>query len=159
MLLFWMRVLLWVMMTTVSSVFLIVSKIFWWTLATLIGSFFFSGRISRVHLVVNRLFSIVAVVACSMRWLWMVFLALSSWPSCSLLLLKLSIFPFFNVTKSEMEFCFLFFDDLEAVTFLDDAIFSLVLLLGLVVSAFGFDFWVSSWRIWGDHREDPWLRM
>ena len=47
--------------------FFIDSKIFWWTLAALIGSFFFSGRMSRVHLVVNRLFSIVAVVACSMR--------------------------------------------------------------------------------------------
>ena len=43
-----------------------------------------------------------------------------------------------------MDFCFLFFDDVEAVTFLDDAMFSLVLLLVLVVSAFGFDFWVSS---------------
>ena len=53
-------------------------------------------------------------------------------------------FSLFNVTKSEMEFCFLFFDDVEAVTFLDDAMFSLVLMLGLVVSAFGFDFWVSS---------------
>ena len=67
MLLFVMRVLLRVMMTAVSSIFLIASKIFWWTLAALIESFFFSGRISRVHLVVNRLFSIVAVVACSMR--------------------------------------------------------------------------------------------
>ena len=77
-----------------------------------------------------------------------------------MLLLKLSNFPFFNVTKSEMDFCFLFFDDVEAVTFLDDAMFSLVLLLVLIVSAFGFDFWVSSWRIWvavagGGHREDP----
>ena len=60
-----------------------------------------------------------------------------------MLLLKLSIFPF-NVTNSEMEFYFLFFDDVEAVTFLDDAMFSLVLMLSLVVSAFGFDFWVSS---------------
>ena len=65
-------------MTAVSSVFLIASKIFWWTFAALIRSFFFSGRISRVHLVVNRLFSIVAVVACSMRRCWIVFLALSS---------------------------------------------------------------------------------
>ena len=62
-------------------------------------------------------------------------------------------FSLFNVTKSEMDFCFLFFDDVEAitffddveaVTFLDDAVFSLVLLLVLIVSAFGFDFWVSS---------------
>ena len=60
------------------------------------------------------------------------------------MLLKLSIFPFFNVTKLEMDFCFLFFDDVEAVTFVDDAVFSLVLLLVLIVSAFGFDFWVSS---------------
>ena len=53
-------------------------------------------------------------------------------------------FSLFNVTKSEMDFCFLFFDNVEALTFLDDAVFSLVLLLVLIVSAFGFDFWVSS---------------
>ena len=53
-------------------------------------------------------------------------------------------FSLFNITKSEMDFCFLFFDDVEAVTFLDDAVFLLVLLLVLIVSAFGFDFWVSS---------------
>ena len=43
-----------------------------------------------------------------------------------------------------MELCFLFFVVVEAVTFLNDAMFSLVWLLGLVVSAFGFDFWGSS---------------
>ena len=53
-------------------------------------------------------------------------------------------FSLFNVTKSEMDFCFLFFDIVVAVTFLDDAMFSLVLMLVLIVSAFGFDFWVSS---------------
>ena len=57
---------------------------------------------------------------------------------------KTIVFSLFNVTRSKMELCFLFFDGVEAVTFLDDAVFSLVLLLGLVVSAFGFDFWGSS---------------
>ena len=65
-LLFVIRVLLCVMIAAVSSICLIASKILWCTLGELIDSFFFSGRISRVHFVVKRLLSIVAVVACSM---------------------------------------------------------------------------------------------
>ena len=57
---------------------------------------------------------------------------------------KSLVFSFVNITRSEMELCVLFFVVVEAVTFLDDAIFSLVWMLGLVVSAFGFDFWGSS---------------
>ena len=45
------------------------------------------------------------------------FLALTSCPSCSLLLLELSFFPFVNITRSEMEFCFLFFVVEGAVNF------------------------------------------
>ena len=49
-----------------------------------------------------------------------------------------------------MELCFLFFVVEEEVTFLNNAMFSLVLLLGLVVSTIGFDF--------GAHREESmWL--
>ena len=66
-LLFVIWVLLSVIMTAVSSICLIASKIRLCTLDELIGWFFFSGRMSRVHLVVKRLLSIVAVVACSIR--------------------------------------------------------------------------------------------
>ena len=109
-----------------------------------VGSFFFSRRMSRVHLVVNRLLSIVIVVTCSMRRLQMVFLTLTSCPSCFLLLFELSFFPFVKITRSEMELCVLFFVVVEAVIFLNNAIFSLVWLLGLFVSAIGFEFWGSS---------------
>ena len=74
-------------MVAVSSVCLIASKILWCTLDELIGLFFFSDQMPRVYLVVKRLFSIVAVVGCSIRRLQMVFLTLPSCPSCSLLLL------------------------------------------------------------------------
>ena len=67
MLLFVIRVLLCVMIAVVLSICLILSKILCCILGELIHSFFFFGRISRVHFVVKRLLSIVAMVACSMR--------------------------------------------------------------------------------------------
>ena len=97
-----------------------------------------------MHLVVKWLFSIVAVVACSIRRLQIVFLTLPSCSSFSLLLLQLSVFPFVKITRSEMELYFLFFVVEEAVTFLNNAMLSLMWLLGLVVSAIGFEFWGSS---------------
>ena len=47
-----------------------------------------------------------------------------------------------------MDLCFLFFVVKGAVTFLNNSMFSLELLLGLVFSAIGFDVWVSSWIFW-----------
>ena len=67
----------------------------------------------------------------------MVFLTLKSCPSCSLLLFELSFFPFVNIIRSEIELCVLFFVVVEAVTVLNNAMFSLVWLLGLVVSTIG----------------------
>ena len=58
------------------------------------------------------------------------------------------IFPFVNITRLEMKFCFLFFVMEGAVNFLKNAVFSLVWLLGSIVAAFNFGLWVSSWRIW-----------
>ena len=58
---------------------------------------------------VKRLLSIVAVVACSMRLLQIVFLPLPSCPLCFLLLLILSFFSFVNITRSKMKFGILFF--------------------------------------------------
>ena len=74
------------------------------------------------------------------------------------------IFPFINITRSEMEFCFLLFVVEGAVNFLNNAVLSLVWLLCSIVTAFDFGFWVSSWSIWwlllgGDLWEDSWLRM
>ena len=94
-----------------------------------------------------------------MWWLQVVFLPMPSCPSCLLLLLILSFFPFVNITRSEMEFFFLFFVVEGAVNSLKDAMFSLVWLLDSIVAAFDFGFWVSSWRIWvavagEDLRED-----
>ena len=57
---------------------------------------------------------------------------------------KSLVFSFVNITRSEMELCVLFFVVVEAVYFLNNAMFSLVWLLGLVVSAIGFKFWGSS---------------
>ena len=74
----------------------------------------------------------------------MVFLPLLSCPSCSLLLLLLSFFLFVNITRLEMEFCFLFFVLEGALTFLNNAMFLLVWLLDLVVTMIGFEFWGSS---------------
>ena len=54
-------------MTAVSAVFFIASKIFWWILDEFMIEFGFSGRMSRVHFVVNLLLMTVAVVACAIR--------------------------------------------------------------------------------------------
>ena len=62
-LLFVMWVFSCVMMAAVSSICLIASNMFWCILDELITCLYFSGRISRVYLVVNMLFTIVAVVA------------------------------------------------------------------------------------------------
>ena len=56
----------------------------------------------------------------------------------------LSFFPFVNINRSEMELYFIFFVVEEEVTFLNNAMFSLVWLLGLVISAISFEFWGSS---------------
>ena len=56
----------------------------------------------------------------------------------------LSFFPFVNISRSEMELYFIFFVVEEEVTFLNNAMFSLVWLLGLVISAISFEFWGSS---------------
>ena len=66
-LLFVIRVLLCIMISAVSSIFLIASKILWCTLGELIDWFLFSRRISRVRFVVKWLLSIVTAVACSIR--------------------------------------------------------------------------------------------
>ena len=57
----------WVMIAADSFIFFIASKICWWILGEFMIEFGFSGRISRVHFVVNLLLMTVAVVACSMR--------------------------------------------------------------------------------------------
>ena len=57
----------WVMIATDSFMFFIASKIFWWILDEFMIEFGFSGRMPRVHFVVNILLMTVAVVACSMR--------------------------------------------------------------------------------------------
>ena len=57
----------WVMIVADSSIFFIASKSFWWILGEFMIEFGFSGRMSRVHFVVNLLLMTVAVVACSMR--------------------------------------------------------------------------------------------
>ena len=91
---FVIRVLLCVMIATVSSIYLIVSKILWCVLGELIDFLSFSGQISRVYFIVKQLLSIFTVIACLMRRLQMVFLPFPSRPSCSLLLLLLSFSPF-----------------------------------------------------------------
>ena len=57
----------WVMIAVDSSIYFIASKIFWWILDEFMIEFGFSGRMSRVHFVVNILLMTVVVVACSMR--------------------------------------------------------------------------------------------
>ena len=57
----------WVMIAADSSIFFITSKIFWSILDEFMVEFGVSGRMSRVHFVVNILLMTVAVVACSMR--------------------------------------------------------------------------------------------
>ena len=138
-LLFVMRMLSCVVIGIVSSICLISSKLCWCTLDKSITEFCFSGRISRVHFVVNMLFSTVAVIACSMLRLQFFFFSLLSLISWSVLLLVLSFLVFINVTRWEIDSCFLFCVVDRAVTFLDNAIFSLVLLELLVVVAFGFE--------------------
>ena len=147
-LLFVIRFLLSVMITTVLSIFLIVSKILLCTLDKLIGWFFFSERMSRANLVVNGYYL-------SLQWLrvryggyrwyfWHCHLVLHILCCCY----NSHFSPFVNITRLEMELCFLFFVVEEYVTFLNNTMFSLVWLLGLVVSVIGFEFWGSSWRIW-----------
>ena len=57
-------------------------------------------------------------------------------------------FFFVNITRSDMDFCLLFLVVEGAVNFLINAVILLVWLLPLIVAAFDFEFWVSSWRIW-----------
>ena len=72
-LLFEIRVLSCVMMEVVSSICLIASNSFWCTFDKFSTWFCFSGLISRVHFVLNLLFTIVVVATCSMRRLQIVF--------------------------------------------------------------------------------------
>ena len=58
-----------VIVAAVLFICLVDSKILRCTLDELVTKFCFYGRISRVHLVVNLLFTTVAVIAFSMRWL------------------------------------------------------------------------------------------
>ena len=73
MLLFVMRISPWVMIATVWFICLIASKMLRWTFGELITESCFSGRISRVQFVVNRLFTTIVVVSCSMQRLQIVF--------------------------------------------------------------------------------------
>ena len=73
----------------------------------------------------------------------MVFLPLSSCPSCSLLLLLLSFFPFVIITSSEIELCFVIFRNGGSIDFFNNVMFSLLWLFDLVVSAIGVVFWGS----------------
>ena len=73
MLLFMTWLLSCLMMVEISSICLIASNMFWCTLDELITSFLFCGWISRVHLVLNLLFTTVAVAACSIWQLHIVF--------------------------------------------------------------------------------------
>ena len=163
-LLFDIQVLSCVIMAAVSSICLINSNICWCTLDEFVTWFCFSGRISSVHFVVNLLFTIVAIVTCSMRRLQIMVWPFPPVPLCSLVLLMLSIFLFINITSSKIEFFFLFFGVEGALTFLNNVVISLVHLLGLVVSALSLscesnrgDF---GWLLReGDLREDSWLRM
>ena len=82
-LLFVMQILSWVVIFSVSSICLIVSKIMQWTFGELTTESCFSGQISRVHFVVKRLFTTVTVVVRSMQRLQMAFWTLPSlMPSC-----------------------------------------------------------------------------
>ena len=131
-LLFVIRVLLSVMITTVSSIFLIVSKILLCTLDELIGWFFFSERMSRANLVVNGYYL-------SLQWLrvryggyrwyfWHCHLVLHILCCCY----NSHFSPFVNITRLEMELCFLFFVVEKAVTFFEQC----YVLVG-VVAGFG----------------------
>ena len=146
-LVFVMRMLSWVMIAVVLSICLIASKIFRCILDVLIIEFYFSGRISRVHFVVNLLFTTIALVACSMRRLKLTFLTFSSLTSLSLLLLIL-LFVFVSIIRSEIDFYFCVFVVERVVAFLNKSMFSLVWLVILFVFVFSFEFGVSSWRFW-----------
>ena len=132
-LLFVMRILSCVMIDVVSFIYLMASKIFWCTLVKLITEFYFSGRISRVYFVANLLLNTVVVVAYSMRRLKIVFYLFPLLTSWLVLLLILLFLVFINVTRSEIHSCFLFVVVDSAVTFLNNATFSLVWLELLVV--------------------------
>ena len=71
------RVLSDMMMTAVSSIVLIASKILWWKIAGWIFESFFSGRMYRVQKVVKRSLSTSAVVAWVMRRLQILVLVVS----------------------------------------------------------------------------------
>ena len=70
---------------------------------------------TRVHLVVNRLLVTVAMVACSMRRLYVVFSSLLVEMFASVLLLPFSFLSISAVTSSEFCFCELFLGMLDAV--------------------------------------------
>ena len=108
-----------------------------WILDEFMTEFGFSGRMSRVHFVVNLLLVTVAVVACLMRRIWTGFLSLPVDLSRSVLMLTLSFSMFFNVTGSEFCLCGLFFVELDAVTLVTNDMFSLGVLELLVFVAHG----------------------
>ena len=66
-LLFVIRVLSRVLIVVELSILLMDSNIIWWILAEFMTEFGFSGRISRVHFVVNLLLATMAMVTCSIR--------------------------------------------------------------------------------------------
>ena len=141
-LLFVIRILLCVIMVAVSSICLIASKILWCTVDGLIAKFYFSERISRVHFVDDYggcMFD-AAVTGCvfAITILSFVFVIVIDTLNCF----------FVNITRSDMDFCLLFFVVEGSVNFLINAVILLVWLLCLIVAAFDFGFWVSSWRIW-----------
>ena len=135
---FVIRVLSCAMIAADSSIFLMASNICWWILVELMTEFCFSRRISRVNFVVKRLLMTVAMMACSIRRLQIVFLSLLVEIVGSLLLLPLTFLLFSSVSFSEICFCGLFFVKLDAVTLVTNAGYSLGWLWVLVFLAHGF---------------------
>ena len=103
-LLFVIQVLSCVMIAADLSISLMASNICWWILVELMTEFCFSRRISRVNFVVKRLLMTVAMMACSIRRLQIVFLSLLVEIVGSLLLLPLSFLLFSSVSFSEIYF-------------------------------------------------------
>ena len=87
------------------------------------------------------------------------FFAIALFSSVIVVVVNTSIFSFVSITRSEMEFCFLFFVKKGDVTSLNNSMFSLNLFLVVVLSVLGFDVWILSWRYLmavsgGGRRED-----
>ena len=70
------------------------SNIVWWILVEFMTEFGFSGRMSRVHFVMNLLLVTVAMVASSMLRLYTMFLSLPVELSESVLMLPVTFFMF-----------------------------------------------------------------